>query len=279
MRILALTVAVCWLAALCTGAYIERWEGTVTSNHCWRSWAEVPGWTGSVHMIHHPFGGLNNSDYVRSPGLDSLEPWIGCYWPAYTEDTDPTNKLREVSQEVHLDVDSVVYVHCRTLSSTDTLYGGSVYFFVGEWSTNGSTAFYRHSAQVTVNTNNWAVRSVIDLSQGTWLTITNISGRPVDQVYTNPQQYGFVIVGATNQPGGELGFDGFFSVAKDLALTNLTAVVTNLYAATNLVSAGTDFNVENGSKVDVRAGREILLQPGFHADAGGSFRAAIDRDL
>ena len=276
-RFLPLIVMLAATAA--PAAYIEHWEGTAASNHNWRSWGQGAGWTNSVNMIHHQFGGIGNSDYVRSVELSTLNQWLGDYWPAYTEDTNPTNRLREASQDLHLNVDSLVRVYCRTLSNTDTLYGGKVYFFVGEWLTTGDTAFYYHSVPVTVNTNNWQVRSLLDLSQGSWVTITNINGRPVDQVYTNPQQCGFVIVGATSQPAGQFGFDDFYSIATNLALTNLTVVATNLYVATNSITAGTNFNVLTGSDVQFIGGREVRLMPGFRAATGSLFRAGIRTDL
>jgi hypothetical protein len=67
-------------------------------------------------------------------------------------------------------------VYCRTLSPTDTLFNGAVYFFVGEWMTNGNMAFYRHSTPVTV-TRTIGCSLTIDLRQGCWVTISNVNGR------------------------------------------------------------------------------------------------------
>ncbi len=266
-------------AAAAPGAYLETWDDEARTNHNWRFWAWGSGWTGGVNMVYNRFGGIGNLNYVRTWPLESAEPWLGVYWPAYTEDTNPTNRLRDPAQDLQLDKDSIIRVYCRTLSPTDTLFNGAVYFFVGEWMTNGNMAFYRHSTPVTVNTNDWDVRSTIDLRQGSWVTISNVNGRPVEQVYTNPQQYGFVIVGATSCPAGQLGFDNFSSLAGSLVLSNLTVTNWMLQAATNTITATNWVTVAPAGDLELRAGAAIRLAPGFHARSGSVFRAVTDPGL
>ena len=117
------------------------------------------------------------------------------------------------------------------------------------------------------------------MSAGNWVTITNIGGIAATSLYVNPQQYGFVLVGATSKPTGALAFDVFYNLGKDIVLTNLTATNTAFFAATNSLTATNAVVISPSSKAEFIAGRQVDLAPGFRAATGSTFRAGIDTGL
>lgn len=66
---------------------------------------------------------------------------------------------------------------------------------------------------------------------------------------------------------------------ENLTLENLSIGTTEVYVATNSITAGPNFTVENTGDVTFQAGNVITLKPGFHAVAGGKFHAYIDTSL
>ena len=66
---------------------------------------------------------------------------------------------------------------------------------------------------------------------------------------------------------------------ENLTLENMTVSTTEVYAATNSITAGPAFTVTSTGDVTFAAGNEITLLPGFTAVAGSQFLAYIDAGL
>jgi len=66
---------------------------------------------------------------------------------------------------------------------------------------------------------------------------------------------------------------------ENLTLENMSISTTEVYAATNSITAGPNFTVESSGDVTFQAGSVITLMPGFTAVAGSDFHAYIDEGL
>ena len=66
---------------------------------------------------------------------------------------------------------------------------------------------------------------------------------------------------------------------ENLTLENLSIGTTEVYVATNSITAGPNFTVEATGNVTFVAGGAITLKPGFTATAGSNFHAYIDTSL
>lgn len=279
MRAALAVAAACLAACTARAAYIEEWDDPGLTNHNWLAWCtDGFSWTGGAYLVFSQFGGVGNSGYVRIDDMATLSEWDGVYWPAYTEEGPATNRMRAYTQDLDLNMDSLIRVYGRRDVASD-LKSGEVCFFIGRWEAATNQAFYYYNQPVTVNTNDWDVRTVIDIAPGDWMAITNVGSMTPESLYDNPQQYGFVIIGATGQPSGALRFDEFSNVATNLLLTNVVVTDTRLYAATNTITATNSVRVESTSDVRFLGGREVKLAPGFWAQTGSTFNARIEPGL
>ena len=66
---------------------------------------------------------------------------------------------------------------------------------------------------------------------------------------------------------------------ENLTLENMSIGYDTVFTATNSITAGPSFTVENTGDVTFRTGNVITLKPGFTATAGSEFRAYIDPGL
>jgi hypothetical protein len=86
---------------------------------------------------------------------------------------------------------------------------------------------------------------------------------------------------------GQISIFNMSNLCPGLHLNNETldnsSTINNNYAidyhVSNTLIAGNNFTVASGSKVTFTAGKEIILLPGFHAEAGSDFHAYIDPTL
>ena len=216
-----------WLAiaggmqgAAAATVYQEEWNAAGSGAHFWNYWT-----TTDVTMAWHASGGRADSGYVSAP-LAACSNWLGnSHWPAYTfTDRDPT-------QNIDLVAGSVVSVFAR-MTDPDALNGGTLHFFVGEWLSESNYVFYRRNATVAVGTNDWNAFSVfVAGADADWTLVDQVGNtkNPTD-LYSNPQQYGFVVSGSSSQPSGDLAFDSFAVVPEPGSLA-LAAGGAILFAA------------------------------------------------
>lgn len=194
-----------WCAA--AAGYFERWNDPLLENNYWRYWIDPDGapaeWSST--------GGVGNSGHIASP-LGVLETWglANTYWPIYTMDGQ-----RRPEQEIDLVQDPILTAVLSAGGLSVSLGGGRVYYFIGEWNANGpgpdDAIFYRTKAALTINPLDWNVPSPVYAgSDLEWELIFSVnSSKKASELFTNPQQYGLVVIGAAGAMSGNLFVDNF----------------------------------------------------------------------
>jgi len=104
-----------------------------------------------------------------------------------------------------------------------------------------------------------------------------------DTHFIQGAQY-YYAVAAVNEIGESLNSNEVLVTAptwppENLTLENLSIGTTKVYIATNSITAGPNFTVENTGDVTFQAGSIITLLPGFTSVAGSKFHAYIDTSL
>ena len=193
----------------------ELWDDPLKANNNWSYYDTDAAEPHDVDMVWLSTGGVGNSGYVKTPlsALDSAHDGEA-FWPAY-----PYRDIGD-NQEINLGIvrtKIVVYASDVSMMVPMDLHGGQLHFFIGQWDPGTSPgpeddtwSYFYNTAPVTINDNDWAVKSVIDVIDGAWETLASNdpSVQPSDLFY-HPQQWGFVIYPASDTPSGELAFDYF----------------------------------------------------------------------
>ncbi len=200
--------------ALVAGQYNEElWDDPIKTNNNW-AYYDVDHTSGPhVDMIWHATGGVGNSGYVHAPlgGLDSAHH-EQAFWPAYL-----FRGLGSFGQEIDLSPpDTVIKIYAREMAVSVVpidLKGGSLHFFIGQWITGppDKWSFFYNRTPIGISDAGWTIENMIYVGgDDQWGEIANNdpSVSPSDLFY-HPEQWGFVIFGATGTPAGELAIDSF----------------------------------------------------------------------
>ncbi|MFC1481642.1 3-coathanger stack domain-containing protein [Candidatus Neomarinimicrobiota bacterium] len=148
-------------------------------------------------------------------------------------------------------------------------------------------------------------------SEGTWRTLIDVNGSKWKFKEVNLTDYGsglqydqFYIQWAGDYDGGSFSnFGGgiFYDLritvidqganysitehtitsllGPDIALANMTITTSESCEAANSITAGPAFTIEGPGDVTIAAGNNVMLLPGFHAQAGSHFKASVDAGL
>ena len=192
---------------LSMASYTEPWDA---NSHNWNYWDGSYPEDAMLYVAGGGAGGPTDG-YVKAP-LDLLQPEHSpdVLWPAYTAQGG-----RDPEQNLDLNNYPIIKVKIRALATAD-LAEGFVCFFIGKWVDDFNYVFWYYNSPLPVNPNNWHISGNIDVSQDKWTEIVRVGmgGVTPQSIYSNPQQYGFVIVGHAYQPSGELRFDDFANTPK-----------------------------------------------------------------
>ena len=227
-------VLVLVLSASARGTYVEeKWDSSSLTHHNWSYWNEnsiSPHNEWDVYANWQETGGVGGSGHVWAPlSLLTSEHHNQAYWPMFlTTDIDDADG----SQEVDLSFGGAavkIYMKDRTLATPVNLQGGSVHLFVGEWIPAGiggpvgdKYRFFYNKKPLKAPTGTWVESTVPIGGDSDWGVIA-IDGLPANasDLFNTPQQWGFCIFGATDQPTGELAFDSFGVVPEPVTLSML----------------------------------------------------------
>jgi len=229
--VLTLTIALAVSAAAGDSYDEEFWNDPVKQHNKWTYWdTDYLGPGGEEKKDHHnpmvwfATDGVANSGYVRTP-LGEMDPAFvhnaAAYWPAYPGD-DVVTGFPDIDLSFPGAAISVFIKGSDSLLGqvgSFSLAGGDVRFFVGYWldhdpdtSDDDEQAFYCTEGTFAVGDDVWERSTVILGGDDDWLMIVKEnSTKTPTQLYSNPQQWGFVIWPVTlgDSPSGLLGFDNF----------------------------------------------------------------------
>ncbi len=203
--------------------FAEDWDNSTNRNHDWQYWVvgantgTRPGVLGqNKDMIWSATGGVSDSGYVKSPGMEWFELWDRL-WPAYMAPPDRVDDVSLASQFVSVSVHDF-----GTVALLPTPIELPLHLFVGEWIENGAGleddtyVFFQHNAAITVGNNKWAQTTFAVGDDSNWTEIISSPGNtkvPSD-LYTNPQQWGFVLNTPSVPDSIVLGFDRLRTVPE-----------------------------------------------------------------
>lgn len=204
----------------------ELWNDPAKTNNNWSYYDTDAPQPYDVDMTWSATGGVDNTGYVKCSlyDLESVHH-NGAYWPAYLY-----RGLGD-DQEIDLSIPNAsVNIYAKNASSPMggmNLQGGSLRFFIGEWfegtdpgPEDDTWAFFYNTTPVTINDHSWAAESTIPIgSNSNWGVISRTnSGISPDDLFYQPQQWGFVIFNAASEPTGILALDSFRIVPEPATL-------------------------------------------------------------
>ena len=209
--------AVCLLAAtgLARGAvtnYVENFNDTGDRENHWAYWGQP---TGGGEVTDHAVVWMANGGVGWTPrvtvDMENLDYTVNGYWPYYLNSPD-VGGTRTADQELNFD-DHTVSAAFNSHNIADPFNGGSVFFFLGQYIDGGNSAWYtfNQSFAVNVTQDDWSQATSIDITgdESQWTLLGGNASISVTNLFNNPQQYGFVIVGAGSQPTYNLSMDNF----------------------------------------------------------------------
>ncbi|MBP7830395.1 MAG: PEP-CTERM sorting domain-containing protein [Kiritimatiellae bacterium] len=212
-----LRVAIAVLLCGLTGAeaavtnYVDNFNDTDAREHNWMYWG-VPtggGPTQDYAAVWMANGGVGNSSRLTLDLQDAREVYSS-YWPQYLVDD-----YRDADQELDFRNHSVSAIF-NSHNVVDVFNGGTLHFFIGEWQDSEHYSFYYHDTAFTVNVpqGDWSQFTTIDIGTGDedWTLLAGSNPVTATNLFDNPQQYGFVIVGAGSQPTFNLSMDDFSAI-------------------------------------------------------------------
>ncbi|MGD9126367.1 MAG: PEP-CTERM sorting domain-containing protein [Planctomycetia bacterium] len=215
-RMICFLVVVGLLFSFSSGAmvmadYMENWDTNPPTNNDWYYYVEGQPNDGEVPMEWYGSGPAGGG-YVQCP-LGDLTQWDAIagtanYWPLFTYDEDHS-----------VDLNATPWVSICTRDSTEqisselfSLGEGELYFWVGEWydpdgpgGADPDLSFFYLDDPLSVETT-WT-SNILNVNNGNWVTMIDTQGKTAQDLFADPQQWGFGILGGTAAPSGDLAFD------------------------------------------------------------------------
>lgn len=172
--------------------------------------------------------GMQGTPHVQSP-VGDLEGWLNIpqqYFLAYAYGEAVYGHLPFQTHPVNLITDSTVSIALRhfpekpdgELGST-TGEAGQAGFWIGQIDTvTGQVSIFCFNALLTWNDDSWTQNTFqVTDNPADWTTVINqLHISPAD-ILSNPQIYGFALVG-TGPSAGRMGFDNFAAVPEPTSL-------------------------------------------------------------
>jgi hypothetical protein len=203
--------------------YIENWDIDPPANNDWYYY-DVGVGDGDADLTWVSSGGEDGSAHVRAP-LGSMTEWTevpDVWWGPYTYGHDGVTTLHPIN----LNDDRVISIYARddTLTGDADLQGGSLHFWIGQFrdpdgpgGDDPFLTFFQYNDPVKI-TGTWSpTRQVMRSDPGRWTEVVNDDNLDPVDLFTEPQQWGFGIFGASGAPSGVLGFDSFANTPEPTA--------------------------------------------------------------
>lgn len=214
---LAIVLLLCGLTGVEAAVtnYVDNFNDTGAEEHNWTYWGEPTG-GGPIQdyeVVWMANGGESWSARVTID-MENLRESVSAYWPLYLNSPD-VGGLRDPDQELDFNNHTVSAIF-NSHNISDPFNGGSLYFFLGQYIDGGDSAWYYFDEAFVVNQaqDDWSQATSIDITddESDWTLLGGSASVPVTNLYNNPQQYGFVIVGAGSQPTYNLSMDNFSAI-------------------------------------------------------------------
>ncbi|HOW97874.1 MAG TPA: PEP-CTERM sorting domain-containing protein [Kiritimatiellia bacterium] len=211
---LCLMVCLCSLSAAEAAVtnYVETFNDTGDQEHHWMYWGQPTG-GGEVadqSVVWMANGGAGGTPRV-TVDMENLDYNANGYWLHYLNSPD-VGGTRTTDQELNFN-DHIVTAAFNSHNIADPFNGGSVFFFLGQYIDGGNSAWYYFNQAFTVNVtqDDWSQATSIGITgaESEWTLLSGNASISVTNLFNNPQQYGFVIVGAGSQPTYNLSMDNF----------------------------------------------------------------------
>lgn len=189
--------------ALAPAAFSEDWNDPALEDNNW-FWFQN-GYTGEVFegdhaMDYSPSGGVTGG-YVATP-LGSATFW---------DTVNDHNELFfayswDVYNPIDLAADPYLSVALRSFGAD--LKGGAIYFWIGQFLSSTDFAFFAFDTPLAIDAT-WTLNQLPITTTG-WSTLGIGAASTVNaaaQIFTHPQQWGFVIAGGSEKATGTVGID------------------------------------------------------------------------
>jgi len=199
------------LAGAVSAGYTELWNANPPAENHWFYFDSTdPNDNGDVPLTWTASGGAAPapSGYAAAD-LGDATSWTptgaGNFFLAYTYDS---------WHRIDLATDPRVYIALRDGGGLG-LGGGLLRFWIGEYDDPDGAggdaailAFYYYDRVLTYGAADWVVNA-IDTAGGQWVEFANQGGRPVANLLTHPQQWGFGLFGGGDNLTGTLALDNY----------------------------------------------------------------------
>lgn len=168
---------------------------------------------------------MSNSGRITTDLSDTRDVYSG-YWRFYLLETN-----RDAGQELNF-ANHTVSARFNSHGDPDPFNGGQIYFFIGEWLDSSHYSFYRYNTSFVFNVDEGgrtnATTIYISGSESEWTLFAGQNAVSVTNLFDNPQQYGFVILGQSGQPTNRISMDDFAAVIPEPATISLLGVAVGL---------------------------------------------------
>ena len=230
LSLLLLAIGVGPFGQLLNGAnLVETWNSKIEENHNWKYWdTDSSGGGGGVGVPAHWIenGGPDGSAHISTP-LNNLHFTQGGRYPFYIDSTDP---LVGPDQELSI---TPTTQFSLWLNFDPGVSGGGwgntpLYFFVGEYldddhdGTPESEVFYYRKFGMMPSKDSWSMFTFLGGGQADWELYYqgSSSAKPVQDLLSNPQQYGFVVP-TSDGLSGRLHLDSLSIVPEPASASSL----------------------------------------------------------
>jgi len=223
------------LAGAIVPEYTDYFNDTIAEEHNWQYWG-VPdggGAEGNQALQWMANGGESGSARLTID-MQYLTESVGAFWPYFLQ-SSAVGGTRAEDQELNFSGHEVSAIF-NSHNIANPLNGGALYFFVGQYEESGDSAWYYFQTPFTINPTegDWSPSAPITITgeSAQWTLLGGSESVPVSALLNNPQQYGFVVVGAGSQPTFNISMDNFSSalVVPEPGLLGLLALGAMLVA-------------------------------------------------
>lgn len=206
--------------AAATAGYLEDWDTDPPGSNDWFYFSGSPG--DDTHMLWVGSGG-NPGGYVETPTeqttdwgvTDTVRDHYVAY--AYGDTSHSVGGVPVQSHPINLLTNNRIGINIATATGV-SLSGGSLYFWIGEYVGDAADpaaddwSFFAFDQALGISVGSWGEEQVLHLvpNSAAWLTIADNQGKSPADLLSDPQQYGFAIIGGSAAPSGSnLAFDNF----------------------------------------------------------------------
>jgi hypothetical protein len=208
------------LIVACAGtsawAYQETWDDPGAANHNWvTDYDEKQVWH---PMFHDTTGGVSGGHVWTD--LDDL---LGDVFPGGANESSPA-WLQNPEPDQSVDFTGQA-IRVATKLDPGSSLGGTLHFYIGTWSNGGH--FFYHAQPIVPGADGW-LETVMPVGEAgddsAWADLYVVNeDLQADDIFDQPEEYGFMILVDNGLPTGTLRFDNFEVVPEPAGLALLAA--------------------------------------------------------